>query len=96
MDDSKRKMLRFKSKVDQISGGQNNKGKINFQREKLIAQLKKLEGDILLWENNIGFFARSKNADSMIRDVQKNIQNAREEIKLLEEKINLIDNLGQE
>ena len=96
MDDSKRKMLRFKSKVDQIAGGQNNKGKINFQREKLIAQLKKLEGDILLWENNIGFFARSKNADSMIRDVQKNIQNAREEIKLLEEKINLIDNLGQE
>lgn len=96
MDDSKRKMLKFKSKVEQISGGQNNKNKIGFQREKLVAQIKKLEGDILLWENNIGFFARSKNADSMIRDVQKNIQNAREEIKLLDEKINMIDNLGQE
>ena len=32
--------------------------------------LKQLESDIVLWENNIGFFARSRNAETMIRDVE--------------------------
>lgn len=95
IDDGKRKMLRFKSKVEQISHGQQ-RGKINVERDKLIIRLKKLEGDIAVWENNIGFFAHSKNAEAMIRDVQRNIDSAREEIRLLEDKINLIDNMDRE
>jgi hypothetical protein len=95
IDDGKRKMLRFKSKVEQITHGQQ-RGKINVERDKLITRLKKLEGDIAVWENNIGFFAHSKNAEAMIRDVQRNIDSAREEIRLLEDKINLIDNMDRE
>jgi len=34
--------------------------KIDRERDKLILRLKKLENDIVLWENNIGFFAKSK------------------------------------
>jgi len=60
-------------------------------REKFVNKMKQLENDIVLWENNIGFFAKSKNADSLIREVNGKIENARKAIKLLEEKMKLID-----
>ena len=50
-----------------------------------------MENGITLWENNIGFFAKSKNAESMIAEVQRKIQQGKEEMKLLEEKIHFID-----
>jgi archaellum component FlaC len=40
----------------------------------------------------MGFFARSKNADSMIADIQKKIALAKEELARIEEKIKIIDN----
>jgi peptidoglycan hydrolase CwlO-like protein len=50
-----------------------------------------LENEVSLLDNNIGFFASSKNADSMIADVRKKISKTKEEIRKLEEKIKLID-----
>ncbi|MEG2759640.1 MAG: hypothetical protein RR908_07175 [Rikenellaceae bacterium] len=46
----------------------------------------------MLWENNIGFFAKSKNAEAMIRDVENKIKAAKESIVTLKEKIKIIDN----
>ncbi len=48
-----------------------------------------------LLENNIGFFAKSKNAEAMIRDVNEKITRSREEMATLVEKINLIDKQGE-
>jgi hypothetical protein len=53
-----------------------------------------LESDIVLWENNIGFFAKSANADTLIREVEDNIESAKKMIKTLEEKVNMIDQSG--
>jgi hypothetical protein len=66
------------------------------ERDKFIVRLKKLESDIVLWENNIGFFAKSKTAEAMIKEVQSRIDSAKDEIKSLEEKIKLIDSLPAE
>ena len=54
-----------------------------------------LKNDIILWENNIGFFARSKNAESMIKEVETKIENTRKNIDLLNKKINIIDDLEE-
>jgi hypothetical protein len=53
-----------------------------------------MENDIVLWENNIGFFAKSANADTMIREVEDKIENAKKMIKTLEEKVKMIDQSG--
>jgi hypothetical protein len=63
------------------------------EREKYITRLKQMENDIVLWENNIGFFARSKNADAMIREVELKIENTKKSIEQLNHKINMIDDL---
>jgi hypothetical protein len=92
IDEGKRQIMRFKNKMEQANQ-KKSASQLNRERDKLISQLKKLENDIVLWENNIGFFAKSKNAEIMISEVQKKIDDARAEIKTLEEKIRIIENM---
>ena len=66
--------------------------KIRHEREKFFNKIRKLESDISLWENNIGFFsADSAEAKNMLKDYQVKIENAKKEIIVLEEKIKMID-----
>ena len=47
----------------------------------------KLREEIMLWENNIGFLAHSKNAEILRKEFELKIQKAKEELALLEAKI---------
>ncbi|MDR0691963.1 MAG: DUF349 domain-containing protein [Prevotellaceae bacterium] len=90
--DSQKKIMRFKSHINDIKGaGEKANRVIRSEREKLIYKLRQLESDIALWENNIGFFAKSKNADTMIAEVNNKIAKAKEELHIIEEKIKLIE-----
>lgn len=93
VDESKRKLMKFQTKVSNLSGAGKNNYRLNQDREKFIVKLKQLESDITLWENNIGFFAKSKSADAMISNVKHKIEDARAEIKMIEEKIQIIDKM---
>ncbi|MBE9488210.1 MAG: DUF349 domain-containing protein [Bacteroidetes bacterium] len=83
------KMEKFKSKVSSIKA---NKGSLNHDRERLINKIKQLEADVILLENNIGFFAKSKNAQAMINDVENKIKATKENVISLKEKVKIIDN----
>jgi hypothetical protein len=93
IDDNKKKILKFKNKIEELKQNPKALTRLKNEREKYITKLKKLENNINLWENNIGFFSKSKNAQAMIDEVKQKIEEAKNEIKLLEEKINIIDNL---
>jgi ABC-type Fe3+-hydroxamate transport system substrate-binding protein len=54
-----------------------------------------LENDLVLLDNNIGFFAKSKNAETLIKDVKRQIEQTREKIELLKDKIRVIDEMDQ-
>jgi Domain of Unknown Function (DUF349). len=96
VDESRKNLLRFKNKIENISHKPKGDRKLLFERDRSINRLKQLESDIVVWENNIGFFAKSKNAESMIAEVQRKIQQAKDEIKLIEEKVRLIDSMDEE
>lgn len=93
IDESKRNLLKFKTRLDGVHGNPRQENKVRQERDKLFNRLRQIEGDIVLWENNIGFFTKSKNAEQMIKDVENKIQKGKEEIKMLEEKIKMIDKL---
>jgi hypothetical protein len=59
----------------------------------MVQRLEKLKTNIVLWENNIGFFARSKNAESMIKDFELKIQQAKDSVKDLENQLNMLDDI---
>jgi hypothetical protein len=93
IDESKRNLLKFKSRLDNVHGNPRQENKVRMERDKLFNRLRQIENDITLWENNIGFFTKSKNAEQMIKDVERKIEKGHEEMKLLEEKIKMIDKL---
>ena len=73
-------------------GGQRGSGR-NFQKaprsEKdiLIQQYNALQQDIDTYENNIGFFAMSKNSEPLIKQMRDKIEVAKGELKALQDKI---------
>ena len=93
IDDNRKNVMKFKTKMETMKESPNQNNRLKKEREKLVGKLTKIENDIALWENNMGFFTKSSNnADSMIEDMENKIENAKKQIQLLEEKINMIDN----
>lgn len=56
----------------------------------LNTKITQLREDISLWENNIGFLARSKNADVLRKEFEHKIQKAKQDLALLEAKYKII------
>jgi hypothetical protein len=65
-----------------------------FQGEKneIRKQIDILTKEIMLLENNLGFFAKSKGADALRADVDKKVKYAQERIQQLKQKLKLIPN----
>ena len=57
------------------------------EKDILIQRYNTLQSEIDTYENNIGFFAMSKNAESLIQQMHKRIEDAKGELKELEAKI---------
>ena len=91
VDENYKNLLKFKTKLESLKNNPNGQQRINQEQDKFINKLKQLENDIVLWENNIGFFAKTKNAESMITEVEEKIKDAKKRISLLKEKLKLID-----
>ncbi len=84
-----RNLDRFRSKVSDMRNSGDKR--LRFERDRLYGKVRQLESDIATLENNIGFFSRSKNAESMIREVEQKIAKAKQEMADTIEKIKLID-----
>ncbi|OQY00450.1 MAG: hypothetical protein B6I20_08685 [Bacteroidetes bacterium 4572_117] len=93
IDDTEKMKLNFRSKLENMKSSSKSRGRIRNEREKLVVKLEKLKSDTILWENNIGFFAKSKNADSMIQEFEEKIKRAKATIKILKEQLDMIDEL---
>ena len=53
------------------------------EKDRLIQRYHALEQDVVTYENNIGFFSMSKNAEPLIRQMQDKIEKSKEELKNL-------------
>ncbi len=95
LDENKKSILKFKNRVDDMVHKPNSQHRMQIERDKYFNKLKQLESDITLWENNIGFFAKSKNAKAMIDDVNNKITQTKEKIEQLKLKIRMIDALDE-
>lgn len=93
LNEGEKNKIKFKSKIESMKNAPKSFNKIRSEREKLISRIEKLRGDIVLWENNIGFFAKSKNAETMINDFKIKIEKAKESVKSLEEQLYMLDDL---
>ena len=54
-------------------------------------KIDKIQSEIITWENNMGFFANSKNADVLKNEFQTKIDNANKNIKSMKARMRLLD-----
>ena len=61
------------------------------EKDRLIQKYNALEQDIVTYENNIGFFSMSKNAEPLIKQMQEKIEKSKEELKSLAAQIKALN-----
>ena len=87
--DRENSLNRFKDKVNSMR--QNGERRLRSEREKLYNRVRQLEQEVATLENNIGFFSKSKGAESFIAEVEEKIVKAKRDIADTIAKIKLID-----
>ena len=78
----------YRERIRNVVG---NRQATNNERQNLLDQIQKLQNDISLWENNLGFLANSKQADILKEEFEKKMQNARQQVALLHAKLRILD-----
>ncbi len=91
LDEFSKNIQKFRNRLENIQGSDVFMDKLITERNRIISKLKQLESDITTWENNIGFFAKSKKSEALVRDFQAKIDNGKENIKLFNKKLDMID-----
>jgi Domain of Unknown Function (DUF349) len=82
--------LLFKNKLESMKGNQFGQKLIDKEKEFILNAISKLNAEIIQYENNIGFFAKSKGADKLREDVNRKIDSAKEKIASLKDKLKLL------
>lgn len=83
------RMASFENTINEIGNDQN---RLYRERERLMRAYEQRRSELQTYENNLGFLsAKSKNGDSMLRDMQRRMQRIKDDIADLEKKIKVID-----
>ena len=81
----------FREMMEEWKGDPANADRVRKEGNKLQTRIQRLRDEIAVLENNIGFFAKSKNADLMRAEYEKKINKAKEDLKVLEDKLKIAE-----
>ena len=84
----------FQAKFDHLKNDPNARRIVGKEREFLAVKITKMKEEITLWENNIGFFAKSKSALVVKEEFESKINKAKSELKVLEAKMKILKQQG--
>ncbi len=88
-----RSINRFREKVSSMK--ESGDRRLRSERERLYNKVGQIKQEIQLLENNIGFFANSKNAEALVAGVREKIERARRDLAATIEKVKMIDSEAQ-
>lgn len=85
-----REKLRLQSQLSRIKSTPDSDRKLRQKENNIRRQMSKLENDISLWQNNLEFFASSKNADKLKDEFTAKIGEAQQELDRLKEQLRIV------
>ena len=85
-------MILYKARVETLLAGPERVKVLSQERFELKKQMDVINKEIIQMETNLSFFARSKGADQLRKDVEKKVENAREKITGLKRKLSSLPN----
>ena len=81
----------FREMMEGWKDDPNAGDRVRKEGSKLQLRIQKLRDEIAVLENNIGFFSNSKNSELMRAEYEKKIKQAKEDLKVLEEKLKITE-----
>ena len=82
----------FKEMMEVMKDDPEGGDKLRREKTNLMNKVQKLRDEIAVLENNIGFFSSSKNSELMRAEYEKKIARAKNDLKVLEAKLKIIEN----
>ena len=96
VDSQEASQMNYRSRFENVKDQPDAGRIINRERSGLQAKIDSLKEEILLWENNIGFFAKSKQANLLKAEFETKIARAKEELASLEAKAKILRSVARE
>lgn len=84
------KSMKMKEHFELLSTAPNGDDKLRFEERVISDKLKLLREDAETLKNNIEFFAKSKNADALKKQIEKKIEVAYEQIQKLQDELKVL------
>ncbi len=93
MDINKRELnaTGFQNKVEMLRSAPDANHRLSKERNFISGKIRSLQEDLLVLENNIGFFSSSKQSSLLKEEFEKKIEKAKIEINSLKDKLKIID-----
>jgi hypothetical protein len=82
--------MNYQNRMDSLRNDPNARRVIGREKELLLNKINKMKEDVNLWENNIGFLAKSKNAAILKEEFEKKINKSKSELKVMEAKLKIL------
>lgn len=92
MEGAEKDKIMFEAKLDTLKASPNSSRLLSDTKMDIRKEIDKLQKEKHLLENNLGFFANSKGADALKKDVEKKVQRVEDQILALRAKMKLIPN----
>jgi uncharacterized protein DUF349 len=90
VSEHEKREIRYKEKIESFKQVPHSQEKINDEKRNLMHKISQLKNDVIVWENNLGFFAKSKNADQIKKEFEEKINKAKDEISRLKGQLQVI------
>ncbi|MCG8475223.1 MAG: DUF349 domain-containing protein [Cytophagales bacterium] len=90
ISDEEKNQFVMLAKLNKIKSGPNANSKLRKKEQDIRKQIADLENDIVLWKNNLEFFASSKTADKLRVEFDEKIQKAEAEIQALKKELRML------
>jgi hypothetical protein len=90
LDGAEKDRVFFQAKMDTMKASPNADKAMAREKADLNEKMNQLKSDILQYENNLGFFAKSKGADALRKEVENKIAATHKKIEDIKTKIKLL------
>jgi hypothetical protein len=91
-------MMRFSNRIDSLSES-NDTRKLDNEKIFIMRKIEEVQNEIFQWENNIQFFANTKNSkkeNTIVSEVRKSIASHKESLEVWRDKLKQLRNINQE
>ncbi len=90
MPEEEKEKLILQSQISRIKSTPDSGRKLRQKENNIRRQISKVENDIATWQNNLEFFASSKNADKLKDSFAGKIEEAKEQLSQLKEQLKIV------